>query len=183
MSLRDWVPATATVATVATLAPPNLPTVASVATVAVATLANGPVIPATEAEAAELRALVRRALADRPDEWGEVEAVALADPEAALLSFRSLAADLLPPLPDQLPELPTCEDCRNLTTLRDRSGSRRCTAATRRYNPVPDVGRRCENFRPLPRHPDQRTGRERWPWLDPASDPDANAGKAGRSIR
>lgn len=149
MGLRDWVAATATVATVATLEPPNLPTVAIVATVAVATAANGPGFPATEAEAVELRGLVRRVLADRPDEWNEVEAVALADPEAALVSFRALVADLALPPPDPLPSLPTCEDCRRLTALRDRGGYRRCTAAARRYNPVPDIGRRCEDFRPL----------------------------------
>jgi len=48
---------------------------------------------ATSAEAAELRALVRVVLADAPQEWDAVTAVALADPEAALTSFRVLAAE------------------------------------------------------------------------------------------
>ena len=48
---------------------------------------------ATSAEAAELRALVRVVLADAPQEWDEVTAVAVADPEAALVSFRLLAAE------------------------------------------------------------------------------------------
>ena len=113
-----------------------------------------------------MRALVRRVLADCPEEWAEIEAVALADLDDALISFRALAADLPPAPPDPLPALPTCETCRNLTALRDREGYRRCIAATRRYNPVPDIGRRCENYLPARDDPDQRTGRERWPWLD-----------------
>lgn len=120
---------------------------------------------ATPAEAAELARLLARILPDDPEGQAEALAVALADPEAALLSFRALAADLAPPPPDPLPALPTCADCRNLTTLRDRDGFRRCTAAPRRRNPVPDIGRRCEDFRPLPDDADQRTGGERWPWL------------------
>lgn len=120
---------------------------------------------ATPAEAAELARLLTAILPG--DAAGQAEAlpIACADPEAALVSFRALAADLPAPPPDPLPALPTCEDCRNLTTLRDRDGFRRCTAAHRRYNPAPDIGRRCENFRPLPDDADQRTGRERWPWL------------------
>jgi hypothetical protein len=169
MSLRDWLPATATVATTATLAASTLPTVARVATVAVATRADGPAKPATEAEVAELRALVRRVLANCPEEWAEIEAVALADLDDALLSFRALAADLPPAPPDPLPALPTCaSSCRNLTTLRDRDGYRRCLAASRRYSPVPDIGRRCENYLPAPDDLDQRTGRSRWPRLDQA---------------
>lgn len=49
---------------------------------------------ATPAESAELAPLIRRVLADRPDEWDDAIAAALADPEAALTSFRALATDL-----------------------------------------------------------------------------------------
>ena len=168
MSLRDWVAATATVATTATLAAPNLPTVATVASVAVATPASGPAEPATASEAAELRALVRRVLADRPDEWDEAEAVALADPEAALTSFRALAAEL-PRLP-----LPDADDCRTCLQCACLSATGRCLAAGRgellavasqRYLPVPDLLRRCEGFLPQPADLDQRPGAERWPGL------------------
>ena len=93
-----------------------------------------------------------------------------------------LVAGLPLPSPDPLPPLPTCEGCRNLSTLRDRDGFRRCTAAHRRYNPAPDVGRRCEDFRPQPGDPDQRTGRKRWPWLDRNSTAGATAPKADRHV-
>ena len=161
--------ATATVATTATLAPRNPPTVARVASVAVATPTNGPRILATKADSSELARLL--ALILPGDDEGQREAlpIACADPDAALKSFRALTAGLAPQMPDPLPQpsssMSTCEACRNLTTLRDRDGFRRCSAALRRRNPVPDIGRRCEYFRPLPGDPDQRTGRERWPML------------------
>ena len=68
---------------------------------------------------------------------------------------------------DPFPKLPSCRQCGNLTN------SRRCLAAARgelagtarRYEPMADAGKRCEGFAPLPSDPDQRTARERWPWL------------------
>jgi hypothetical protein len=48
---------------------------------------------ATRREADELRALIEHVLADAPTEWGWVHQVACADPEAALMCWRSLAAD------------------------------------------------------------------------------------------
>jgi hypothetical protein len=125
---------------------------------------------ATAAEIAELSALIRQVLADAPDEQEEAITVGLADIEAALICFRSLAADLPA---ESFPDLPTCQQCRNLA-IPDRDGFRRCLAAargelpfvvSRRYSPVPDLGRRCERFLPKSADPDQRTGRERWPGL------------------
>ena len=54
---------------------------------------DAPQRPVTEAERAELRALVQRILPDKPGEWDEALHIAAADPEAALLSFRALAND------------------------------------------------------------------------------------------
>jgi hypothetical protein len=120
---------------------------------------------ATEVERLELVALLAVILPGDAEGQAEALTIALTDADAALLSFRALVADLPPAPPDPLPALPTCEACRNLTTLRDRDGYRRCLAAPRRYNPAPDIGRRCENYQPAPGDPDQRTGRERWPNL------------------
>lgn len=60
-----------------------------------------------------------------------------------------------------------CLACLNLTE------SRRCMAAARGalpgaawdYRPVDWPPRRCPEFFPHPNDPDQRHGRERWPWL------------------
>jgi hypothetical protein len=59
-----------------------------------------------------------------------------------------------------------CPECRH---YRDR----RCTiakpgglvSASRNFEPVPDLPRRCEGFAPLPDDPDQRPGVVRWPGL------------------
>ena len=80
-----------------------------------------PVAPwraATPAEAVELRELVALILADADEaEQAQALAVALADPDAALTSFRALAVDLRPepaPYPD---ESRTCEQCANLEAV------------------------------------------------------------------
>jgi hypothetical protein len=49
---------------------------------------------ATADEAAELRRLLEIILADEPDEIAESLAIACADPDAALMSFRALVADI-----------------------------------------------------------------------------------------
>ena len=108
MSLRDWLAGAATlatsatvggesgrsVATVATVAgdgiPTSRPSVATVATVA--SPANDPAPVATPEQAKELRELVGIVAADwRADERAEAMAAALAEPEAALVCFRTLA--------------------------------------------------------------------------------------------
>ena len=131
---------------------------------------------ATPAEAGELRELIALILPDADDtERAYALRVALANPEAALASFRALAADLRPvPAPLVPDDRRTCEQCANLDRQRGRDGFRRCAAArrgelpyvaSRDYSPVPDVPKRCEGYLPRPDDPDQRTGRERWPGL------------------
>jgi hypothetical protein len=110
---------------------------------------------ATPAEAAELRALVTLIYAN-PDDRAEPLAAALADPDAALICYRALAADrnavaLFVESPPLVPDdQRTCRQCRNL------AASGRCLAAARgelpyvagrKYSPVPDVPKRCEGFR------------------------------------
>lgn len=46
----------------------------------------------------------------------------------------------------------------------------RIGTAGRNYRPVRAVPRRCERYAPPPHDPDQRIGRERWPWLLSATD-------------
>lgn len=106
---------------------------------------------ATPAEVAELRSLIRAVLADSPDEWDEGHRIACADPEAALTCWRTLAAAMQPAPPLLADDRRTCRQCRNLAS------NGRCLAAARRelphiassrYEPVPDLPRRCEAFTP-----------------------------------
>lgn len=59
-----------------------------------------------------------------------------------------------------------CDQCANLTgrglCLAARRGE---IVANRDYEPVRDMPRRCEGYRPGVDDPDRRTGRERWPDL------------------
>jgi hypothetical protein len=126
---------------------------------------------ATPTEAAELRDLVSRVLTNAGDaDRAEALAVALADPEAALLSFRALAAVSSngEPAVDVRDDRRTCTQCVSLTT------TGRCLAAvrgelsyvtSRDYSPAPDVLKRCEGYRPKADDTDQRNGAQRWPSL------------------
>ena len=126
---------------------------------------------ATSEQAAELRELIAPILANDSDaDRAEALAVALADPDAALMSFRAMAAGLRnetrAPAREPDDDRRPCTDCANLTA-RDK----RCLAAwrgerpgnaPRDYRPTIDLPRRCECYAPKPAEPDQRNGAERW---------------------
>jgi hypothetical protein len=60
------------------------------------------------------------------------------------------------------------DDRRSCTACAHLSPGGTCGAAWargRRYSPMLDPPRRCAEFRPKASGPDQRSGRERWPWL------------------
>jgi hypothetical protein len=144
---------------------------------------------ATDAEAVELRVLIQ-SVAER-DAWpanelDEAIAVALADPEDALLCWRELARQngLAPPTADH-DDRRTCLQCLNLDRHLRRDGFRRCGAARRgelpyvaqrNYSPITDLPKRCEGFAPMPDDEDQRPGRERWPGLLPKDEQPGNTG-------
>ena len=173
--------ATATPATVATLQGDAPSTVATVATVAVANLPESniggvcrhwelhfmdreplEVIFSDDLAFGDVLALYPAAIAALPLE-SEF-------PESATATVATSAT------PSPIPVLPTCEQCRNLSTTRDRDGFRRCRAAGRgelpgvhrRSCPDTQAGRRCVAFAPLSGDPDQRSGAERWPTLGKA---------------
>lgn len=134
--------------------------------------ANDAVPPvATPEQAAELRALVSRVTLEWPNaERAEALAVALADPDAALVSFRALSATQQPLAATEPDHRRTCQQCANLSGP-TRGGFRRCLAAwrgeppagaAREYHPVVDVPRRCESYTPMASELDQRTGAQRW---------------------
>lgn len=195
MALRDWaatatlaIPATvdpptgpsvATVATVAVATPPKKAS-ASVAT------------PANRLVTGEIRELLAIISADWPaDEKADALAAALADPDGALRCFRALVAERDATTPtcntgriQVEPGAPvaaiqrgeqrmaTCRTCANL------SPGGRCLAAWRgeslgngigtgrNWGPQdPDAPLCCGAYAPLASDPDQRTGRQRWPFL------------------
>lgn len=180
MALSDWTRGVATVATLATHRPVPPSTVATVATVArgrdSADTPASVAAPANRATAHELRELVAIISAGWPaDEKADALAAALADPDGALRCFRALVAErgetTRPPALAREVE-PTCRSCANL------SPGGRCLAAwrgeslgdgiatSRKWSPqYPDHTLRCGAYAPLPGDPDQRTGRQRWPFL------------------
>ena len=100
----------------------------------VSIVANRPgIVAALEAERAELTALVAEvcaAYACPSDEVADTLRVALADPAAALTSFRNLARDLprstrpatAPTNCDQPDTLPVCNRCRHRAAIAARAG-------------------------------------------------------------
>jgi hypothetical protein len=59
----------------------------------------------------------------------------------------------------------TCDRCANPIARRCQAAKRGEIVASRNYEPVRDLLRRCEGYAPGPDDPDRRTGQERWPGL------------------
>jgi hypothetical protein len=139
---------------------------------------------ATPEQGLELRNLLAIVAADWPDK-DEALAVALADPEDALVCFRELARRMPDPFYEQTPGGPcsdaplaqrdprddrrTCMDCADLTReglcLAAYRGERPNNAARRDYHPIANALTRCTCYAPKPDEPDQRSGAERWPHI------------------
>jgi len=121
----------------------------------------------TEAQALELRALVLAI--SKIEKWtaDEVEwvtATALADPDGALTCYRSIALEhgIILQMDD---DRRTCSQCANLAGRRCLAAWRGEIVASRSYEPVRDLPRRCEGYAPGTDDPDKRPGLERWPNL------------------
>jgi hypothetical protein len=79
--------------------------------------------------------------------------------------FTGRAAAELPnrdPFPD---DRRTCGQCANLVARQCQAAKRGEIVASRDYEPVRDLPRRCEGYAPRKNDPDRRHGRERWPGL------------------
>ena len=59
----------------------------------------------------------------------------------------------------------SCNQCANLIGLRCHAAWRGEFVASRNYEPIRDLPRRCEGYAPGADDPDRRLGRERWPGL------------------
>lgn len=121
----------------------------------------------TEAEAVVLRALVHTIGAAEKwpadeIEWASVGA--LADPDGALVCCRALAVEhgIILPLDD---DRRTCNQCANLAGRRCLVAWRGEIVATRDYESVRGIPRRCEGYAPGADDPDRRPSLERWPEL------------------
>jgi hypothetical protein len=74
------------------------------------------------------------------------------------------AAEL--PKPDPFPDdRRTCDQCANLIARRCQAAKRGEIMASRNYEPIRDLPRRCEGYAPGAADTDRRPGRERWPGL------------------
>ena len=58
-----------------------------------------------------------------------------------------------------------CSQCANLIARRCQAAKRGEIVASRNYEPIRDLPRRCEGYAPGAEDPDRRHGRERWPGL------------------
>lgn len=79
--------------------------------------------------------------------------------------FTGRAAAELPktdPTPD---DRRTCDQCANLIARRCQVAKRGEFVASRNFEPIRDLPRRCEGYAPGADDPDRRHGRERWPGL------------------
>lgn len=79
--------------------------------------------------------------------------------------FTGRAAAELPKLDPFPDDRRTCDQCANLIARRCQAAKRGEIVASRSYEPIRDLPRRCEGYAPGAADADRRPGRERWPGL------------------
>jgi hypothetical protein len=121
----------------------------------------------SKAEANEITALVQAVFASDSDvDRNEALAVALADPDGALLCYRTIAEERGIALPDTDDDRRRCTQCLNLrgrACIIAQPGG--LVSARQGYQPIRDVLHRCAGYQPDSSDMDHRTGGERWPGL------------------
>lgn len=85
-----------------------------------------------------------------------------ADARAYFLARARLELPRVDPAPD---DRRTCDQCANLIARRCTAAKRGEIDASREYEPIRDLPRRCEGYAPGAADTDRRPGRERWPGL------------------
>lgn len=121
----------------------------------------------TKTEADEITGLVQAIYAnDTEDDRAEALAVALTDPDGALLCYRTIAKDrgISPAaIPD---DRRTCRQCHRLQgrgcSIAKAGG---LVSANRGYMPNPEILMRCAGYLPNDNDADKRPGGERWPGI------------------
>ena len=119
--------------------------------------------PMTAEEEAAIRAWLALIYEADPATIAEVIGKCQRDAEARDY-FTWQAAEL--PKPATFPDdRRTCQQCANLIARRCQVAKRGEIAASRDYEPIRDLPRRCEGYAPGPEDADERLGLERWPGL------------------
>mgnify|MGYP001767262137 CR=1 FL=1 len=123
-----------------------------------------PSAPLTASEETAIRAWL--ALIEETDPATIAEVIGQCQRDAdARDYFTGRAAAELPkpaPFPD---DRRTCDQCANLIARRCQAAKRGEIVASRNYEPIRDLPRRCEGYAPGAADTDRRPGRERWPGL------------------
>ena len=121
----------------------------------------------TAIEAQEISALIQAIYADdNYRDRNEALAAALADPDRALLCYRTIAGERAIALPDADDDRRYCTQClklRGRVCAIAKPGG--LVSARLGYQPIQDVLHRCAGYLPNATDTDQRNGRERWPEL------------------
>lgn len=121
----------------------------------------------SKAEAAEITALVNAVFPDDTDDGrAEALAAALADPDGALLCYRTIAEDRCIAIAETEDDRRTCSQCLNLqgwVCSIAKPGGR--VSANLGYRPAPATLQRCAGYLPNTLDHDQRPGHERWSGL------------------
>jgi hypothetical protein len=123
-----------------------------------------PSAPMTASEETTIRAWLALIVETDPAIISEVIGQCQRDADARDYFTGRAAAELpkLDPFPD---DRCTCDQCANLIARRCQAAKRGEIVASRNYEPIRDLPRRCEGYAAGADDPDRRHGRERWPGL------------------
>ena len=123
-----------------------------------------PSAPLTASDEKAIRAWLALIEETDPTSIAEVIGQCQRDVDARDYFTGRAAAEL--PKPDHFPDdRRTCDQCANLIARRCQAAKRGEIVASRNYEPIRDLPRRCEGYAPGADDPDRRHGRERWPGL------------------
>lgn len=119
-----------------------------------------PTPPMTAREETTIRAWLTLIEETDPASIAEVIGQCQRDADARDYFTGRAAAEL--PKPD---DMVTCNQCANLIARQCTAAKRGEIVASRNYEPIRDLPRRCEGYAPGAADTDRRPGRERWPGL------------------
>ena len=123
-----------------------------------------PSAPLTASEEAAIRAWL--ALIEETDPATIAEVISQCQRDADARDYFTGRPAVELPKPDPFPDdRRTCDQCANLIARRCQAAKRGEIVASRNYEPIRDLARRCEGYAPGASDPDRRHGRERWPGL------------------
>lgn len=120
-----------------------------------------PTAPLTASEETAIRAWL--ALIEETDPATIAEVIGQCQRDADARYYFTWRAAVELPKPDPFPDdRRTCNQCANLIARRCQAAKRGEIVASRNYEPIRDLPRRCEGYAPSRADADRRPGRERW---------------------